>query len=138
MGRLVAHALRHVSYGEFYGALQRVAYQLVELSEQTNERIVLYIADNVGKSNTWVVLLVWPIIRDRVVYVTNTLTPNLFEQARIPAIVAYVDDGSFSGSQIVQNLNSNILRYFSDTYVFCIGCYSYTNCQKCYKQMGEI
>jgi hypothetical protein len=112
MGRLVAQGLRHVSYGEFYGVLRSVAYQIVALSETKNMPIVLYIADSVGKSNTWVALLVWPIIRNHVIYVTNVLTRDLFEQAPVATIVAYVDDGSFSGSQIVANLNSSIIPYF--------------------------
>ncbi len=102
LGRYVAIGLKHISFGEFYESLIRSAYEATSLCERENRKVILFIDGNLAKSNTWVALLIWRIIKPYVIFVDDgsnyTEWLPLTELQNI--LVLHVDDGVFSGQQV--------------------------------------
>lgn len=106
LGRYIAIGLKHVSFGEFYETLIRGAYEATSLCERENRKIILFIDGNLDKSNIWVALLVWSVIKSYVVFVDDgsnyTEWLPLTELQNI--LILHVDDGVFSGQQVGSSL----------------------------------
>jgi len=108
IGRLVALGLQHIGFKEFHEALIRSAYEAIDLCEREDRSIVLFLPSSVGKSNTWVSLLIWPVIRSRVVRVVGKQGMAADSTMATPSklLIVYADDGVFSGRQAAWNLEN--------------------------------
>lgn len=91
---------RHISFKEFYANLTASAQQLQSECEADNGVIVSLVPSDQKKSNYWVNLLIWPIIRKHVVRITLGLNWEL--AVRYPDVnvrYLYADDAAYSGEQ---------------------------------------
>lgn len=117
---------KYVSYGEFISALQSVASSYMKSigKKKSNDMLILIIPFAINKSNTWVTMLVFDIIKDIVddVYPSVTAAYNdsldksskLFGK-KIKCIIC--DDCIYTGNQITEiiqldnmNINSDITK----------------------------
>lgn len=112
LGRLIGIGLTHISFKHFLGVLRKAALEVVFLCEREQRKIILFIDDNYLKSNTWVALLVWPLIKHHVIFVSHEITIELLQAINNEnLVVVHVDDGSFSGTQIVLTLTNQVMNY---------------------------
>lgn len=91
-------SLRHVSFAEFYGVLTAAALSVVGWSILEDRPLELVVFDEVVKSFTWVALLAWPTLRERVSDVSNELG------SREDRMYVIADDASYSGQQLSDRL----------------------------------
>jgi hypothetical protein len=91
LGRVFLLALQHVPYSQFYDSLVKGALEIDEA------RVILVINGAMTKSSTWVALLVWPFINDKVVDIIRPeqMTTNIPDNH----VYVYVDDAVYSGKQ---------------------------------------
>lgn len=112
MAQIVSKSLRHVGFEEFYGILRMSAVEIAQAAMFENKKIVLVITDKIKKSNTWVALLVWSVLREQVGdithivdYVTDAAYSRIFPKG---VFYVHVDDASYSGLQISLDLSKNL------------------------------
>jgi len=102
LGRYIAIGLKHVSFADFYDSIIRGAYEAVALCSRENRKIILLIDGTFEKSNMWVALLIWHVIKSYVIFVddgsNNQGWKSLTDLQNI--LVLHVDDGLFSGQQV--------------------------------------
>ena len=103
---LIAFALTHISFSEFYETLCKNAYEVANLCVNEERVIHLVIPYWPGKSNTWCSLLVWPIIRPYVVSVSSEKNiPTSLKNLRT-VLVLVVDDALYSGIQMTLHMDA--------------------------------
>lgn len=119
LGRYIAIGLTHISFADFYDSIIRGAYEAVALCSRENRKIILFIDGTFAKSNMWVALLVWHVIKPYVIFVddgsNNQGWKPLTDLQNI--LVLHVDDGLFSGQQVGKAIQKikNALRIETTT-----------------------
>ncbi len=110
-----AKNLTHISFDDFYQQLRKVCIDLLmilegsdksanEEGERGNKISILVIAGELNKSNTWVSLLVYNILKDKIKYVVSSKYCKKMYKLFPEAIFIHPDDCSYSGSQITSDL----------------------------------
>jgi len=106
-GYCISKTIRHISFVEFYNNLCKLGFKLNEfINNNLIENIIFYFyIPHLHKSNLWVLLLIWKYI--------NTL-PNIKIIGNLYYIysnktitnykIIYVDDCSYTSTQIIENL----------------------------------
>lgn len=95
---------RHVSFAEFFGKMNKIIADLVlHIESNRYDNIVLYfINDDVKKSGVWLALLLYQSIRN---YITRVeISTGFVDTVTTKTLLLYLDDMSFSGSQIYDEL----------------------------------
>ena len=101
---MIVKNLRHISYSEFKDRLLRVARDAVDHVKATAPtRVYLVVAGNTYKSNAWVSLLCWPILRSVVTDVVGSFLDIPIDDIE-GACVLVPDDMSYSGTQILRDI----------------------------------
>jgi len=84
------------------------AHEVLQMCVDESCKLVLFIDGELEKSNFWTALLIWPVIKSRVVAVVDESSFDDWYDNEADDdkryFVAHVDDGSFSGQQISQVL----------------------------------
>jgi len=121
LGRYVAIGLRHISFVEFYDTIIRGAYEAIALCAREKRKIILFIDGTFEKSNIWVALLVWPIVKPYVIFVDSGSNNMGWKPLSYTndLLVLHVDDGVFSGQQVSSAIrkmkNLTRMNFTSDT-----------------------
>jgi hypothetical protein len=114
--------LQHINFATFYEHLLRSASEIVNHCIENRRFLILMVEDASLKSPTWVSMLIWPIIKEVTVDVTESVTLDLYNAAnRIPL---FVDDVSYSGAKLYE-YTANIRDHDLPFWV-CLGAMSKT------------
>lgn len=112
-GSQIAMHLRHVSFTEFHDTLLRVANEIkadIIAAQYTKPKAkiqVVALADGEwSKSNTWALLLMWPVLGEWITHIVRTPeeavelhTMGVEEDKDALTFVIHTDDASYSGTQ---------------------------------------
>lgn len=93
----------YVSYGYFIDRLKQTCKSLIKHYENKSHKIIVIIPHHIIKSNFWVSLLIYPMIKD-IIYdvqfsITNAYNTYAKDDSNIACIIA--DDCVYTGSQIL-------------------------------------
>lgn len=114
--RFVAENLTHISFDQFYGTLVRGAYLLLhkvstlQIGDKAlkDQSIAILIQPTPGTVQFWCLLLVWPIIRQRVIHVGAEPERSDFEFAVIVDDILALDfDTAVVSSDLKRFMNQN-------------------------------
>lgn len=116
LGRLLTVGLHHISFAQFYQALQQAAYEAVARCESENRNIYLFVYGDIRKSNLWCTLLVWPIIRQRVIKITSEGTFKINIKPDEKLMLLQVDDAMYAGQQVYQGMTTVRAQGYGEMY----------------------
>lgn len=102
----------HISFDTFYEQVRKMCFDIVIQVEMykkidKNINIILVITGNLTKSNTWVSILGFKILKNIVTHIVSSSTEAqiIFESTNIRTICLHIDDASYSGEQIMRSVN---------------------------------
>lgn len=116
LGAVLTAALRHVSFCEFYSRLTANAREAVALCDLYDMKIHLLIDGSLAKSSVWCALLVWPVLRDKVVSISTpqkiVLGGGDGGSAAARVMILQIDDAAYSGMQMRDSMaEANLGKY---------------------------
>lgn len=110
-----AQRLHHVSFERFRLRLRVVADEIVaDIEQNPKEKVYLLIDGDIRKSNTWIALLCWRILRPVVTDIVRDLSqiPN---QEWDDISIIHLDDMSYSGNQMANAISRGLIFLSEDT-----------------------
>ena len=110
---IVYENLKYVSFSEFYDNCIKVATTVVQFVQSNNiQNVVLYIPENLNKSNFWVSLLMYSeLIKICTHCIFKISDLNLILDTKESTVFLYPDDCIYSGKQISFNISKLINVY---------------------------
>lgn len=99
--RVFTQNIKYVSFTQFHSVIYQVANEIVaRIRDDAPKKVYALIDGHARKSNTWVALLCWEVIRPVVTDVVNS--PFLIPEADFQDTIAiiHMDDMSYSGMQM--------------------------------------
>lgn len=98
---VIASSVQHIDFNRFYQTLMRTAYEVVAKCEREDRAIHLLVDGSLMKSNVWCALLIWPVVKSRVVSISSPDALDLAEYRSAQKLcVVHVDDAAYSGMQL--------------------------------------
>ena len=118
-----AKYLTHISFDDFYQQLRKLCIDLLMMLKE-DKMCIMVIAGEINKSNTWVSLLVYNILKERIKYVILSKYCKKMYKLFPQAIFIHPDDCSYSGSQITSDIYVGQCSSVDDVndiqyYIFC-------------------
>lgn len=114
--RVFTQNLKYVSFTQFNSVLYQVANEIVaRIRDDSPKKVYALIDGNIRKSNTWVALLCWEVIRS---VVTDVVTdPFCIPKADFQDTIAiiHMDDMSYSGLQMSEAIDYMLPNFQEDT-----------------------
>jgi hypothetical protein len=97
--------MQYISFDTFYRELRKCAMKLRKMCIAQGREILLLVPEQTSKSNFWVALMIWPIIRQ---FVTQVVVDfDMVDWSKVQSkdsYLVYVDDASFTGSQASESI----------------------------------
>lgn len=111
----------HISFNSFYERLQSLCADIeYHIKENKIENVVLIIDQPLDKSNTWISLLIFGILKKYITLIVSSISdPRIFDSDK-KTLCIYGDDCSYTGQQLSVFLYSglNVLKDYPNIQIF--------------------